>query len=332
MDPKLSVILPFHNSESTLAESVKSILDQDFTDFELLLINNNSSDSGEAIARRFAKKDKRVLLFNEPKQGIVHALNTGIAKSRGVCIARMDADDISLPERFSLQVRFLDEHQDTGLVATCVEYAGNNKLQSGFFDYVQWNNRLISHEDISVNRFVESPLVHPTVVFRKELPEKYGTYRDGLFPEDYELWLNWLQQGIKMHKLPEKLLIWKDDENRLSRVDERYSTPAFYEMKTVYLSDWLAENNPFHPEVVIWGAGRRSRQRYDLLHDLGIRHKFHIDLHANPARNVIEYTKTPPAGKHFILSYVGNRNAREQIREFLVNLGYKEGKTFLCVA
>ncbi len=118
----------------------------------------------------------------------------------------------------------------------------------------------------------------------------------------------------------------------LPELTNRYSTLAFFETKTKYLFDWLKENNRFCPEVVVWGAGRKSRERFALLHDLGIRPKYFIDLHANPNRHVIEYRFTPPAGNTFIVSYVANREGRRKIKEFLVNLGYIEGKDFICVA
>ena len=332
MSVSVSIVMPFFNDESTLSESIDSILSQSFSDFELLLIDNNASAGVYEIASEKAAADPRIRLLTEANQGIVHALNTGIENAAGKYIARMDADDTCLPERIEKQFTYLEENPDVGLVACCVNYVGDEELQYGFFEYVKWNNRIITHDEISANRFVESPLVHPTVMFRKELADKFGMYRQGDFPEDYELWLRFLANGVKMHKLPEPLFNWKDSPDRLTRTDERYSTLAFFETKTSYLFDWLKENNPFFPNVVVWGAGRLSRQRFGLLHDLGIMPRFFIDLYGNPDRNVIEYKQTPPAGQHFIVSYIANRDAREQIRSFLVELGYTEGKDFICVA
>ena len=327
----ISIILPFYNCKDTLGASIESILSQTYKSFELILIDNNSDSESYDIAADYAAQDSRIRLISESRQGIVPALNTGIEQAAGKYIARMDADDISFPERFELQYNYLEKNPDVELVASAVNYIGNEEENYGFLEYVKWNNRLLSHEDISLNRFIESPLVHPSVMFRKELIEKYGAYREGDFSEDYELWLRFLHHGVKMFKLKESLLDWKDSETRLTRTDDRYSTLAFFETKTYYLFEWLKENNSFHPVVAIWGAGRKSRERFALLHDLGVSPKFFIDLHANPNRHVIEYTYTPPAGKTFIVSYVANREGREKIKEFLVNLGYIEGKDFICV-
>lgn len=332
MDPQISVILPYYNSADTLSESIESILSQQFEDFELLLVDNNSEDESYDLASRFAARDHRIRLLSEDNQGIAHALNRGLAESRGKYIARMDADDISYPERFLLQCQFLEDNPDTGLIACCVNYIHDEGLQYGLFEYVKWNNGIISFDDISKSRFIESPVIHPTVMFRRELFDRFGPYKQGEFPEDYELWLRWLENGVKMEKLPNILLDWRDSSKRLTRTDDRYSTLSFFETKTVFLYNWLKENNPWHPHIVVWGAGRISRQRFALLHDLGVEPRFYIDLRANPTRNVIEYTRTPPAGKHFIVNYVGNREARDKIREFLFDLGYMEGKDFICVA
>lgn len=332
MNIDVSVILPFYNCEETLELSIESIQRQTYDTFEFILVDNNSTDRSLQIAAECAAKDSRIVLLSEPHQGIVPALNTGIEHAKGKYIARMDADDISSPERLERQYEYLEKHSDTGLVASKVNYVGNETLNAGFFKYVKWNNRILSHEDISLNRFVESPVVHPTVMFRKELVDKYGAYLDGFFPEDYELWLRFLYHGVKMHKISEYLLDWKDSETRLTRSDDRYSTRAFFKIKSKYLYEWLQENNRFFPEVVVWGAGRRSRERFKLLYNLGVRPKFFIDLRANPSKNVIEYKLTPPTGNNFIVSYVANRNARKKIKKFLTNLGYIEGDDFICVA
>jgi glycosyltransferase involved in cell wall biosynthesis len=332
MKASISIILPFCNSENNLGASIESILSQTFQFFELILVDNNSNDHSYDMAMDYAAQDPRINLVSEPQQRIVPALNTGIKYAKGKYIARMDADNISLPERLEFQYNFLEKNRDTGLVACGVNYIGDKEANYGFLEYVKWNNRIQSHEDIALNRFVESPLMHPTVMFRRELVEKFGGYKEGDFPEDYELWLRFLYGGVIMHKLKENLLDWYDSTTRLTRTDSRYDTLSFFETKTIYLFEWLKENNRFFPNVVVWGAGRRSREQFGLLHDLGVRPKFFIDLNANPSRRVIDYKFTPPAGNNFIVSYVANRNAREKIKEFLIDLGYIEGKDFICVA
>src|SRR5207247_9233486 len=127
--------------------------------------------------------------------------------------------------------------------------------------HVDWSNTLLSHQEISLARFVESPVVHPSVMFRRELIDRLGGYAEGQFPEDYELWLRWLEAGVRFEKLPEALLRWRDRDARLSRSDPRYDSEAFYRMKAIYLARWLAANNRHHPKIVVCGAGRLTRRR-----------------------------------------------------------------------
>lgn len=335
MQVKVSVILPFYNAANSLSNAIESVLEQSFSDFELILIDNNSTDNSYHIAAEYIEMDERVILIEEPRQGIVYALNAGIKEASADYIALMDANDTSLPERIEKQYSYLTNHSDIGVVSCQINFSStitSPEYLDGLKMFVQWNNNLITHEEISNNRFVEVPMLHSTVMFRQELVSKFGAYSNGDFPEDYELWLRWLSNGVKMHKLPEVLLNWLDLPERFTRKAERFTDQAFYEVKSKYMADWLAENNKFHPEVVVWGAGRQSRQRFALLHELGADAKFHIDLRANPDRKVIEVKHTPPAGRHFIISYVSNRSAREKIKIFLVELGYTEGKDFICMA
>jgi glycosyltransferase involved in cell wall biosynthesis len=334
MQSKVSIVLPFYNCEDRISDAVESMLAQTYEHFELILVNNNSSDNSFDIAAGFAAKDNRVNLIDEPQQGIVYALNAGIEEATGNYITIMDADDISYPHRLEKQVEFLDTHENIGLVSCQVNFdpaSDNPDEYDRVHAFLSSNNKLITHEDLLVNRFIEPPLIHSTVMYRKELIEAHGGYSNGDFPEDYELWLRWFAAGVVMHKLPEVLYGWTNLNTRFKKSDDRITDQALFELKSRYMYDWLSENNEYHPEVVVWGAGRQSRQRFFILHEIGVQAKFYIDLRANPERKVIQFQHTPPAGRHFILSYVANRSARENNKMFLVELGYTEGKDFICI-
>jgi len=111
--PKVSVIMPVFNGEQGIREAIDSILGQTYSDFEFLIVNDRSTDGSESIINEYARHDARiVLLHNGKEKGIVGALNTGLENARGEYLARMDADDISVPARFEKQLRFLEEHRD----------------------------------------------------------------------------------------------------------------------------------------------------------------------------------------------------------------------------
>jgi len=331
--PLISVVLPFRNAEITLQSAVHSILNQTFTNFEILLVDNGSTDKSPNIALQLAREDTRIRLLREECTGIVPALNTGLNHAQATYIARMDADDIAYPERLVTQLQYLEDHPDIGLIATQADYGGAQEAK-GFRAYLDWCNQLISHEQISLNRFVDAPLVHPSVMFRKELLAKYGGYEQDDFPEDFELWLRWLESGVRFAKIERPLLRWNDHPERLTRQSARYRPEAFYRIKATYLNRWLRQYNPFYPEVVIWGGGRKSRQRVALLEAQGSRITAYVDIqaHKTTTRPCITYQDIAPPGQYFIVSYLANQGQRKKVKAYLKNKGYVEGVHFLLAA
>lgn len=334
MIPEVSIVLPYFNADNTLAAAVESILGQTFKSFELLLVNNNSTDESFSIAQQFAKKDPRVRLLNETKQGVDHAMNCGLENSRGQFIARMDADDVSYRERLEKQVRFLNENPETGLVGSYVKYVSHSHGTGGFQRFVQWANSFYTTEEIGRNRFVEIPVVNPTILFRREWFEKLGGCRQGDFPEDYEMLLRYLEAGVKMAKLPELLLEWHDYSTRLTRTHERYSKEAFFRAKARYFKKWSEIHNPFHPEIWVWGAGRKTRQRAQLLLKEGLKIKGYVDIVEGKTtkKATLHYSEIPVPGKMFIVPMVANYGARDLIRKNLLERSYEEGKDFIFLA
>ncbi len=332
--PAINVILPFFNAGKTLERAVESILNQNFTDFELILVNNNSTDKSLSIAERMAINDKRIKIITEKKQGVMHAFNTGVAASSAPFIARMDADDLAFKKRLMLEYEFLQQNQDYEAVCGQAEYKSNMPNTKGFRMYVNWVNALKNAHEISLNRFIESPVINPTAMFRRQTGEKYGFYYQGDFPEDYEMWLRWIKNGVKIGKINQALIQWNDSATRLTRTDKRYSSMAFYRIKTSYFFDWLKHNNPFHPEITIWGAGRTARRRARLLINKGIKVKEWVDVvdYKRKSTPYLHYSDLPKAGRRFVVSYVASRGARQKIRHYLQAKNYMEGEDFMMMA
>jgi hypothetical protein len=250
----------------------------------------------------------------------------------------MDADDVCRPERLARQRRHLDAHPAVGLVACRVAFESGGAGGAGYARHVAWSNTLLSHEEISLARFVESPVAHPSVMFRRELPSRHGGYRDGDFPEDYELWLRWLDAGVRMEKLGEPLLTWRDSPRRLSRRDPRYRSDAFFAVKAGYLARWLAGANPCHPRVIVWGAGRVTRRRARALLSHGVDIAAWVDIdpakvgRALDGRPVLAPRELPPAGECYVVSYVPAVGAREAIADALRRRGYRPGADYVMAA
>lgn len=330
--PLVSVIIPYFNAEKTLERAARSILVQTFSDLELILVDNNSSDQSIYIARQLAAEDDRALLLHEKKQGVSHAANTGNATARGKYIARMDADDYAYPERIHAQVKLLENNPRISVASCLVGHVGHHEETKGLESYTKWTNSLVSPEEIALNRFIESPVINPTLLFRRELLDMYGNYQHGDFPEDYELLLRWLGKGVRIQKIEQVLLDWHDSDTRLTRSDRRYRPDAFYKTKAQYLSKWMRYND--RPYFWVWGAGRISRKRVDFLINQGLFIEGFIDVKERqlPEYPCIHFNQFNWQAPSFILSYVGNRGVREEIRAFLNAKGKEEGVDYLLIA
>ena len=332
MIPEVSVVLPFYNAELTLGRAVSSILDQTFSDFELILVDNNSTDGSSRIAELFAAKDDRIKMIREEEQGVVFAMNKGMELARGRFIARMDADDVSHPKRLRKQLQFLIDNPEIGLVGCNVRHVSDLPSE-GMSRFVDWVNSFHSPKEIWQNRFVEIPMIQPSVMFRTHLWQVHGKYKEGDFPEDYELFLRWLDAGVRFKKLKETLLDWHDSEGRLTRTDSRYSSEAFYKTKAFYFIKWFSKRIE-NKELWIWGAGRKSRQRARLLEEEGLTIQGYFDFKNKTVaeKECKSYEDIPTPGQTFILSMVGNYGARERITDFLDKKGYQLGEDYLVMS
>jgi GT2 family glycosyltransferase len=326
--PRVSIVLPFRNSAQTLPACLRSVRKQTLRDFELIALDDRSEDGSAGIVRSFGCEPVKV-------EGFVTALNQGLALAHAPIVARMDADEIMHPDRLLRQVEFLEAHPEIAVCACRVRLFPREAIRAGYREYVRWQNALIAPEEIAANIYVESPFAHPSVMFRKTVVADCGGYRDGPFPEDYDLWMRLAQAGHAMARLPEVLLKWRERPDRASRTDPRYSRDAFDRLRAKYLAadPRLAAAR----EIVIWGAGRKTRQRAQLLIDHGIPVSAWIDIDPRKVGRIYgERPVHPPeflqrAPRPFVLIYVTNHGARDLIAARLQELGYRPGVDFLAV-
>ncbi|MBI2511617.1 MAG: glycosyltransferase [Opitutae bacterium] len=335
--PLVSVVMPVRNAAATVARAVASIQSQTLRDWELVALDDGSKDATRFILIEMAQLDPRIRVLRT-KSGIAGALNAGIAAAASEFIARMDGDDEMMPDRLARQVAFLQENPSVGVVGSRVEFGGDPAKAAGYALHVEWVNSLLTSDEITLNRFVESPFAHPSVTFRRHLVDDHGGYRDGDFPEDYELWLRWMDVNVKMAKLPDTLLTWHDWPGRASRTDPRYSPEAFYKLKAFWLAEWLKREIEPPRTIWIWGAGRPTRQRAAHLAGHGVTIAGYIDIDAKKTGKkvggvpVVAPADLPPREQNFVLGYVGVRGARDYIRGQLLATGRAEGRNFLMCA
>lgn len=337
MAPLVSVLLPVRNAADFLPQALESLLAQSLADHEVLAIDDGSDDQGRTLAvlKDYAARDARLGVIEPGRIGIANALNRAAYQAGGKYLARMDADDDCHPERFRLQTGYLDAHPEIDVVGCRVGFGGDQAVASGYARHVEWINSLVTHEQMALGIFRDAPLAHPSVMIRASSFTRFGGYRHGEFPEDYELWLRWFESGARFAKVAEELLTWNDPPGRLSRSDSRYCPNAFHALKAEFLARWLGANNPHHPDVVVVGAGRITRRRAEWLCAHGVRIVAYLDIdprkigRTHQGRPVLHHRQAPAVGEGFVVSYVSTPGAAEYVAAHLEGMGYLPGKDYI---
>jgi glycosyltransferase involved in cell wall biosynthesis len=218
--PRVTVLLPVFNGARYLKGALGSVIAQSYKDFELLVIDDGSTDQTPAIVTSFHDMRIKYLRHNK-NEGLIASLNEGIALSEGEYIARMDADDICDPRRLSLQTEFLDHNPDVGVVGTAVRLMDDNGRPGLAYVFPE------EHEAILWAMAFLCPIAHPSVMMRRGLVSESGGYsRAVLHAEDYDLWER-LSTKTRMANLPLKLLnLRKHEASVTSREAKRHNETA----------------------------------------------------------------------------------------------------------
>jgi len=309
--PRVAVVLAVYNGEKYLAEAVHSVLAQTFADFELVVIDDGSTDRTAEILAGFRDPRVRVIRFPE-NRGLVTALNTGIQESQSELIARMDADDVCVPQRFERQVEFLDGHPDAGLCGTWTQ---------GFGEDTSLMRPPVEPERIRARLFFGWAMDHPSIMMRRELFDRHALAYDDRFRhvEDFDFFIR-AAEVTKLANLPEVLLRARGhpDEVSVRHRPEQLRTEArlFARQLRTLLPDATREEEDFHIRLVTgaldashcasagqWllrlGQANRERARYDVTaFQLELQRKWY-QLHtlASSAglRVLLSYWKSPLA-------------------------------------
>ena len=333
---RLSVLLPARNAGRTIDLAVRSLLAQTFEDFELVAIDDGSGDDTGARLRVHARGDARMRVLTGAGTGLIHALELGLPWCRGELFARMDADDESLPTRFSKSVAALDADASLAGVGTGVEIFREDQPPSpNLVGYGRWLSSLVTPELLRNESLVESPLCNPSTMLRRSALDEVAPWREGDFPEDWDLFLRMLERGHRLVCLPEVLHRWRDSDTRLTRTDQRYRREAHLAIK----SDFISRRLGLERGLVLWGAGEVGLKVSRLLRAKGHRVERFVELHPRKIGTKMEGVPVvapeqlggPTEGTH-VLATVGAKGARAEIRAWLVERGWVEGRDFTCLA
>jgi glycosyltransferase involved in cell wall biosynthesis len=330
-EPRVSFLIPVRDARSSLEACLRSALAQTEHDFEIVVVDDGSEDESAQLAEGLG--DSRIRVFRRPRLGIVAALEFGRAQCRGDFIARLDADDTAAPERLEKQLPFFEDPL-VAVVDGQMRWEGD--VQEGMRLHAEWINRILHPDDFARLRFRECGVVHPAATLRRSALDEYGGYREGDFPEDFELWLRLLGAGLRFHKVPEPLVTMREHEARATRVDPRYRREAFRRVAGLHLAQQVLVERE---RILLWGAGRGGRpwlrflleQRRAPIAVLDIDpKKIGSTRQGVPVRSVEEL---PLLDAELLLVAVGRRDALALIRPAIARLRpeWQEGEDWFAL-
>lgn len=325
--PEVSVLLCAYNAWPYVREAVDSVLSSENISLELVLVDDGSTDESKGYFASIT--DSRVKLISlDLNSGIAKAANIGIGHCRAPFIARFDADDIMPTGRLRAQVDYLLQNPEVGVVACTAELQSADFRQEGYQFYTKWTNSLLSHSDMYNRRFRDSPIVNPSVCLRAELYSKFGGYKSDV-PEDYEFWMRLFEAGVRMEKLNEVGVLWRDHVHRLTRNHSDYEEEAFRAVKVDYFArEWKSLCN--NRKLILWGKNRNAARWYEDLANLGIAVDAFVDFEVGTWKGKPMYDI--PSGLQlmdaFYLIAVRNRKGHQLIVEALEEVGKFPGRDY----
>jgi glycosyltransferase involved in cell wall biosynthesis len=264
---RVSIITPVKNGAQFLVECLDSIVNQTHQNWELLIVNDSSTDETQSILEEYAQQDNRIVVSQNKGKGIIDALITGYEKSAGEFITRMDADDIMTPNKLELLTKKLIEKGKGYLATGFVNYFSETELGQGYFNYQEWLNGLSQTESNFDDIYKECVIPSPCwMVFREDF-EASGGFNSNLYPEDYELTFRFYKQELKMVAVKEVIHHWRDYATRTSRTDSNYADNYFIQLKLNYFLELDYDNSR---ELELWGAGKKGKEVARFLIEKGI--------------------------------------------------------------
>ena len=257
--PRATVVLPCWRDAATVAEAIGDVRAQRGVAWEAVIVFDGVDTETRAAAFEAIDGDPRFRVLDRAHEGLVAALNAGVAAARAPVIVRFDADDRMVAERVAKQVAWLDAHPETTVVTSHVAWGqvGDGADGRGMERHIAWLASMLDHDDIAAMRFVDAPVAHPAVAYRRDAVLPFGPYRHGDFAEDHDLWLRLIASGHRFGVIAEPLVTWRDRPGRLTRSDVRYRDDRRKRLVHEHLvAGPLGAGRP----LLVWGAGPYGRR------------------------------------------------------------------------
>lgn len=271
--------MPVFNEEKHLEECVQSIINQDFKDWELIAIDDFSTDQSFQVLGQFGRIDERITVMQNDSKGIIPALKKAFLIAQGNLCTRMDADDIMPSHKLSKMVDRLSLLGKGHVVSGKVKYFSREQLQGGFIKYEGWINQQQYYGDIYRECTLPSAC---WMAYRSDLLE-INAFIDTQYPEDYDLLFKFYKHDFTIHGIDHILHLWRDHPNRASRNDPHYKDQNFFPLKVNYFLELDRINTQ---PLYLWGAGQKGKSLAKTLLTQDIKFQWVTENHSKIGQNI----------------------------------------------
>ncbi len=252
----ISILMPVKNAASFLAATIDSMLKQDYHHWELIAVDDTSTDKSLQILQDHAHKDKRIKVFRNSGHGIIQALSLAFNKSTGDYITRMDADDLMTPNKLSTLCGGLQIHGNGHVATGLVKYFADYPLGEGYKLYAHWLNELTVKGDNYQEIYKECVIPSPCWMLHRTDLIKIGAFDSEIYPEDYDLCFRMMEAGLRVIPSDQVLHLWRDHGERASRNDPNYIDNRFLSIKCFYFNKLHYDSSK---HLTLWGAGKKGK-------------------------------------------------------------------------
>lgn len=318
-----------------ISACIESVIAQTYPHWELIVINDHSTDGTDAIVQSFADQDHRIQLIQSKGQRLIPALQTGYPHAKGMLINRMDSDDKMPPYKLEVMVDAWLKKGRGWIVAGGTEhFVDEGEVGGGFRRYEQWLNEVARTHTHWQNIYRECVIPSHCWMVHREDFEQAGGFNSDIYPEDYDLCFRFYAQGFQVHGLDKVLHYWRDRSNRISRTWEEYEDNRYYDLK---FGNFLKLDRDEERPLVLWGAGRNGKDLAKLLQETEVAFQWICDnpkkvgldiygvrMEAPQALNVLK------ADRPQIIVAVASPDGLQEIEQNLAEIGFRFAEDYWC--
>ncbi|WP_299550270.1 glycosyltransferase family 2 protein [Seonamhaeicola sp.] len=329
--PLVSILTPFKNTEAYLSECLDSILNQTYKHWELLIVDDHSTDTGYQLVKQYAETDKRIKLLKNEGKGIISALQLAFKTSSGTLITRMDSDDIMLPYKLEILVNSLKKHGKQHVAIGLVEYFSKQGVGEGYKSYETWLNNLTKTGNNYDEIYKECVIPSPCWMVHRDDLMVCNAFNPNMYPEDYDLTFRFYKHQFKCIPCDTVIHKWRDYSTRTSRTHIHYAQNHFTALKVYHYLDIDYDKTK---TPIIWGAGTKGKLMAKHFLERHIPFEWICDNPNKIGRDIygkelLNFEALATIENAHSLITVANKEAQKQIRAYLTKLNLEPVKDYI---